>query len=168
MALKTLVLGIGNPILKDDGIGLRVIERLEGLFCDPDITFLKTTLAGLNLLDLLAGFDRAIIVDAIQAGGKVGEVYRLSPQDFVARDRFPYLHTIDLFQALMLGRMLNRSMPDKVIIVAIEVKNVSDFGEDLTLDVERAIPTAVDRVLRELARGEEISTFRLPLSTPCP
>ena len=166
MASQTLVLGIGNPILKDDGIGLRVIERLEGLFCDPETTFLKTTSAGLNLLDLLAGFDRAIIVDAIQTGGKIGEVYRLSPEDFVARDGFPYLHTIDLFQTLMLGRMLNRSVPDEIIIVAIEVKNVSDFGEDLTLEAERAIPAAMDQVLRELARGEEISTFRLPLSTP--
>ena len=154
MAFKTLVLGIGNPILKDDGIGLQVVERLEGLFCDPDTTFLKTTMAGLNLLDLLAEFDRAIVVDAIQAGGKIGEVYRLSPEDFVARDGFPHLHTIDFFQTLMLGRTLNRSMPDDVIIVAIEVKNVSDFGEDLTIEVERAIPTAVDQVLRELQRGE--------------
>jgi len=154
MPLTTLVLGIGNPILKDDGIGLRVVDRLEDLHNDPNVTFLKTTLAGLNLLDLLAGFRRAIIVDAIQTGGEVGEVYRLSPRDFVVRDRFSHLHSLDFFQTLSLGRRLTGDIPDEVIIVAIEVKNVSDFGEDLTPEVERAVPAAVDQVLRELAIGQ--------------
>ena len=147
---KTLVLGIGNPILKDDGIGLRVVEKLEGLFYDPRVTFLQTTLAGLNLLDLLSGFDRAIIVDAIQTGGRLGQVYRFSPQDFMTRHEFPYLHNIDFFQTLLLGRMLTENMPEKVVIVAIEVKDVSDFGEGLTPEVESAIPDAVDQVLSEL------------------
>lgn len=147
---KTLVLGIGNPILKDDGIGLRVVEKLEGSFSDPRVTFLQTTLAGLNLLDLLSGFDRAIIVDAIQTGGRLGQVYRFSPQDFMTRHEFPYLHNIDFFQTLLLGRMLTENMPEKVVIVAIEVKDVSDFGEGLTPEVESAIPDAVDQVLSEL------------------
>ena len=147
---KTLVLGIGNPILKDDGIGLRVVQKLEGSFSDPGVTFLQTTLAGLNLLDLLSGFDRAIIVDAIQTGGRLGQVYRFSPQDFMTRHEFPYLHNIDFFQTLLLGRMLTENMPEKVVIVAIEVKDVSDFGEGLTPEVESAIPDAVDLVLSEL------------------
>jgi hydrogenase maturation protease len=146
---KTLVLGIGNPILKDDGIGLRVVEKLKGSFSDPRVTFLQTTLAGLNLLDLLSGFD-AIIVDAIQTGGRLGQVYRFSPQDFMTRHEFPYLHNIDFFQTLLLGRMLTENMPEKVVIVAIEVKDVSDFGEGLTPEVESAIPDAVDQVLSEL------------------
>ncbi len=92
--MKTLVLGMGNPILRDDRIGLRVLEELEGLFFDSDVTLRTSTLAGMNLLECLIGFDRAILVDAIQTGGEPGSVYRLSPQDFIARHALPHLHNM--------------------------------------------------------------------------
>ena len=71
--MKTLVLGLGNPILSDDGVGLRVARELENRLDQQEVTVVETSMAGLDLLDLLAGYDRAIIVDAIQTvGGKVG------------------------------------------------------------------------------------------------
>lgn len=76
---KTLVLGLGNPILSDDGVGLRVAAGLEGRLGEG-VTVIEASLAGLDLLELLSGYDRAIIIDAIQTeGGQPGRIYRLDP-----------------------------------------------------------------------------------------
>ena len=153
--MKTLVLGMGNPILRDDGIGLRVVEELEGLFFDSGVTLQTSTLAGINLLEILIGFDRAIIVDAIQTGGEPGSVYRLTPQDFVARHTLPHVHNIDFFQSLTLARNVIPNMPKDVVIVGIEVGDALNFGENLTPEVERSIPSAVEQILGILKEGHE-------------
>ena len=166
--MKTLVIGMGNPILRDDRIGLRVIEELEGLSFDSDVTLQTSTLAGMNLLESLIGFDRAIIVDAIQTGGEPGSVYRLSPQDFIARHAFPHLHNIDFFQTLMLGRGLIPDLPDDVVIIGVEVKDVSNFGEDLTPEIERSVPSAVGQILQILKDGHRSTSLIASLSCACP
>ncbi|MGB2852819.1 MAG: hydrogenase maturation protease, partial [Dehalococcoidia bacterium] len=67
--MKTLVLGLGNPILSDDAVGLRVVEELEGRVDQQEVKLVETTVAGLGLLDFLTGHDRAIIIDSIQTVG---------------------------------------------------------------------------------------------------
>ena len=166
--MKTLVLGMGNPILRDDRIGLRVVEELEGLFFDPDVTLQTSTLSGMNLLECLIGFDRAVIVDAIQTGGEPGTVYRLSPGDFISRHAFPHLHNTDFFQDLMLARGLIPELPRDVVIIGIEVKDVSNFGEDLTPEVERSIPLAVGQILQIVKDGHRSTSLIEPLSCACP
>lgn len=166
--MKTLVLGMGNPILRDDRIGLRVLEELEGLFFDSDVTLQTSTLAGMNLLECLIGFDRAILVDAIQTGREPGSVYRLSPQDFIARHALPHVHTSDFFQTLNLARGLIPDIPNDVVIIGIEVKDVSNFGEDLTPEVEQSIPLAVGQIL-QIVKEEDRRTSRIEsLSCACP
>lgn len=71
--MKTLILGLGNTILSDDGVGIRIIEELQSRISDPDITVSETNVSGLSLLDIIIGYDKVIIVDAIQTvGGKPG------------------------------------------------------------------------------------------------
>lgn len=67
--MKTLVLGMGNPILCDDGVGIRVARVLLEKPQLPDVTIEEFSLAGMDLLELLSGYDRAIIIDAIEADG---------------------------------------------------------------------------------------------------
>ena len=154
--MKTLILGIGNPILCDDAIGLRVIDELEGLFLFPGITLHKTSLAGINLLDILIDFDRAIIVDAIQTGGIPGEVYCLTPEQLTSRQNVSLPHlNIDFSQILILGKRLNQIMPAEVVMVAIEADDIFNFGEGLTPRVEQSIPSAVEQVLSILKRWDE-------------
>ena len=77
-ALKTLVLGMGNPILCDDGVGLRLTAAIRGglAACSDHVTVSDCTVGGLNLLDVIAGFDRLIVLDSIKtAGGKPGSWY---------------------------------------------------------------------------------------------
>jgi hydrogenase maturation protease len=148
--MKTLILGIGNPILRDDGVGPRIIRELQGQVSDPDITFEETSLSGINLMELLTGFDSAIIVDALQSGGRPGEIRWLKPQDFKRNETPPLQHGIGLLQALELGKALDQPMPEEVDILAIEAEDVSSFGEGLTADVEKAVPAAVAQVRRAI------------------
>jgi len=152
--MKTLILGLGNPILSDDGVGVEVARALEGRLSHQEVTVMETSMAGLNLLDLLVNFDRAIIIDAIQtAGGKAGQIYRLEPSAFAATRHAVSPHDVNFATALELGNRLGLALPQQIIIFAIEVENVSSFSEKCTPEVERAIPVCVEKVIQALNEG---------------
>lgn len=145
--MKKLVLGLGNPILSDDGVGFRVIEELKKTVRTKDITLENAALAGLELLDLLSGYDRVIIVDAIQAGGRPGQLYRLTPGSLQSTSHAGTPHDVNFATALELGKKLNIPLPEKIDIVAIEVLDVTHFSESCTPEVAKAIPEGVKMVM---------------------
>jgi len=150
--MKTLVLGLGNPILSDDGVGIRVAAELEGRLDPQEVTVMETSMAGLSLLDLLAGYDKAVVIDAIQTvGGKAGQVYRLDPEVFDATRHAASAHDVNFATALELGKKLGLALPQEIIIFAIEAADVTTFGEECTPEVRRAIPVCVKMVVRELS-----------------
>ena len=107
-----MILGLGNPILSDDGVGLRVARELEDRLNRPEVTVMETSVAGLDFLDLLVGYDRAIIIDAIQTvGGKVGQVYRFEPGDFDATLHASTPHDVNFATAIELGNRLGLDIP---------------------------------------------------------
>jgi hydrogenase maturation protease len=149
--MKTLVLGLGNPILSDDGVGIRVARALAGCLDAPDVTIMEANVGGLNLLDLLTGFDRAIIIDAIKTNdGKPGKVYRLGPESFDVTRRGAATHGISLSTALELGRRIGLPLPTEIVILGVEVADISTFSEKGTREVERAIPACIKKVIEEL------------------
>jgi len=150
--MKTLILGIGNSVISDDGVGCKVARKLERrLKGHPNITVKETSLSGLSLLDEVAGYERLIIIDAIQTrGGKPGAVYKLSPGDFKT-GRMAVIHDLGLFSALELGRKLEMNMPGEVVIFAIEAKDMVTFSEKLSPEVKKAVPKAVDMVVKEVS-----------------
>jgi len=149
--MKTVVLGLGNPILCDDGVGIRVARELERRVNREDVEVLEASLSGLGLLDLLAGYDRAVIIDAIETGkGKAGEIYRLGPEDFESARHLSGVHDADFATALDFGRQAGLSLPRQIVIFAVEAADTSTFSEECTPDVSRAIPVCVEMVLQEL------------------
>jgi hydrogenase maturation protease len=149
--MKTLVLGIGNPILSDDGVGLRVAQEVGKKLDDPQITISETSAAGLSLLDSIIDHDKVIIIDAIQTEeGKAGQIYRMKPEDFSSAKHVSSPHQINLVTALELGKMLDLSMPQGITIFAVEAKDTTSFSEGCTPEVEQAIPEVVKMVLAEL------------------
>jgi len=149
--MKTLILGLGNPILSDDGVGLRVAEELKGRLDQQEVTVEETSMAGLSLLDLLAGYDRAILIDAIQtADGKAGQIYRLDPEAFDVTRHAASPHDVNFATALELGNRLGLALPRQIVIFAIEVADASTFSEECTPEVRRAIPVCVNMILQEL------------------
>ena len=149
--LGTLVLGLGNTICGDDGVGIRIAQALKEDVCGLEAEVTETTAAGIGLLDLIMGYDRLIVVDAIQTKeGEAGQVYRFGLEDLPASLHSATLHDVDLTTALELGRRLGMGMPREVIIFAVEVADTTTFREGCTPEVERSIPVVARLVLQEL------------------
>ena len=149
--MKTLILGLGNPILSDDGVGIHTARALEGKLNQQEITVMETTMAGLSLLDLLVNFDRAIIIDAIQTReGKVGQIYRLELEAFNTTQHASTPHDVNFATALELGKRLGLALPQQIVIFAIEVEDVTTFSERCTPEVEPVVPVCVEKVIQEL------------------
>jgi len=149
--LKTLILGLGNPYLSDDSAGLLVIRELEKRLSNPDVSLNETSLAGITLLDFIVGYDKVIIVDAIQSpGGEPGSVYHLTPEQFDTSCHTTSSHDIGVIAAIELGRRLELSMPQEIDIIAIEAGDVVTLREGCTPEVEKAIPIAADIIIKEI------------------
>ena len=155
----TLVVGLGNPILTDDGVGIHVVREVAARCQRGGVTFVEASAGGLRLLDTIAGYDCAIIVDAVQTrAGKPGDVYRLCLDDLRAWQTSFYsvsTHSLSLPDALALGRSLGLALPgdDALVVIAVAVEDVLTFSEACTAAVAAAIPRAVEAVLAELIGG---------------
>lgn len=155
--MKTLVIGLGNPILTDDGVGVKVAYELEKILATrhpplADVT--EASAGGLRLMELMLGYDRAIIVDAFTNGSNTpGKMHRMTLDDLRAVSPTQHsasAHDTTLVTALDAGREMGMHLPDEVVIYAIEVENVIDFSDEPTTAVAAAIPGAVTAVLHEL------------------
>lgn len=154
--MNTIVLGLGNPLLRDDGIGLLVTAALKARLDGRAVTVAEPGAAGLNLLDLLEGYKKAIIIDAIQTeGGRAGQVHRLQPDDLRSTLHASSTHDVNFATALELGRRLGLDLPREIVIFGIEVADVTTFGEECTPDVKAAVPICVETVLREVNGGND-------------
>jgi hydrogenase maturation protease len=148
--MKTLVLGLGNTILRDDGAGIYVVralaDRLNGA---ADCR--ESECAGLELVEMLNGYDRAVIIDTIELEGEEpGTVFRLKPDDMRITARLASLHDVDLVTALALGRRLGFGMPDEVTVYAVQGADTRSLGEGCTEPVVRALPALVEEIAAEL------------------
>jgi len=149
--MRILLLGLGNPLLTDDGVGLRVAEELKRRLDKPEVTVESCSLAGLDLLELLSSYDKAIIIDAIQTeAGKTGQIYRLEAGDFSSTQHAATPHDVNFATALELGKRLGLSLPREILIFAIEVADVSTFGEECTTEVEKSLPVCIEMLIQEL------------------
>ena len=161
--MKTLVVGLGNPILTDDGVGVKVAYEIERILSSRQppatshhIDVTEASAGGLRLMEMMIGYDRAIIVDAFTNGdNQPGRMHRMTLDDLRAVSPTQHsasAHDTTLVTALDSGKALGLHLPDEVIIFAIEVENVIDFSEEPTTAVAAAIPGAVTAVLTELER----------------
>lgn len=148
----TVVIGLGNPILGDDAVGLRVAQALRAELAGVAGVVVKELHAGgMRLMDAVAGFERAVIVDAMRTGAlRPGSVHRLEAGELGRARNLASTHDTNLPTALALGRMLGLRMPLEVTVFGIEALEVETFGEALSADVQRSVPEAVRLVAREL------------------
>jgi hydrogenase maturation protease len=141
--MNKVVLGIGNPIIGDDGVAFHVIEALQADPPPGDVTFTGADVSGLAILDLITGYDEVIIVDAIQTvNGIPGEIYRLALDDFRVTKHTISPHDVDLPTALEIGKILKINLPSKISIIAIEIPDAYVFSTVLTDAVSAAVTPA--------------------------
>jgi hydrogenase maturation protease len=152
---RTLILGLGNPILSDDGIGCHVARALKEKLEEPDIDVIEDSIAGLDFLDLLSRYDRAIIIDGIQTRkGTPGQIYQFEP-DMLANTRHASTpHDVNLATALEIGRKLSLPLPQQIKIFGIEVKDVTSFGIECTSEVMKAVRACATMVILGLRGGK--------------
>jgi len=145
---KTLVLGLGNDLLTDDAIGLRVVREVaHRLAGDSRVDVRETTEMGLALLDFIVGYERVILVDSIQTGrcppGTIHELDATRLKQLTGRTP----HFLGIGETLALGRQLGLAMPTEVRILAVEVADPFTLGTELTPTLRRIMPRVVRRVL---------------------
>lgn len=150
---RVLILGLGNTILSDDGVGIYAVRRARELLEPGEpIDVEEAELAGFGLMDLLEGYGACVIVDAVEWMDLApGEVRRIEIGDFAPTTRLAAGHQIDLPTALELGRTLDRPMPERVVILAVGVEDPRLLGETCTEAVIAAIEPAA-RLAVDLAR----------------
>ncbi len=156
MESLVLVLGLGNPLRGDDGIGPRIIEELTRRGLPEGVTAQDVGNAGLDLLNLLEGRERTVIIDAAEMGREPGQFVRFTPDEVrltQAGDHFS-IHNAGLSEALALADALGRTLPD-LVIFGVQPAEI-DWREGLTQAVEATIPALTDAVMAELEQFGEL------------
>jgi hydrogenase maturation protease len=158
----TLVIGLGNPILGDDGVGWKVVDELERRVGDGRaragaVELDRMSVGGLALMERLVGYERAILVDAVLGNDRLGTVWSRPLQAVATRpgSHLDSAHDASLAEAIEAGRALGARLPDEITVVGIAVRRVDEFDERLSAPVAGAVDTAVETVARLLATSPE-------------
>jgi hydrogenase maturation protease len=150
---KTLILGIGNDILTDDGIGSRLVSDLINLICDPDIHYDTACCGGLEIVEYIKDYERVVFIDAIRTqAGRPGDVYYFIPSDFRETSHLSSLHDVSFLTALKLGHTLNLGLTGDLHIIAIEIIEDMEFSEELTCQLKKRYPEILEEVLAIVKR----------------
>ena len=169
--MKTLVVGLGNPILGDDGVGWRVAEEVKRQLTSPaprlrhpsqggrgdvgeggNIDVDCLSLGGISLMERLIGYERAILIDAFISEKESGAitVSKLSELPDYSAFHITSVHDTSLQNAIKLGKSLGAKLPDDVTVVGISAKYVYDFSEELSQTVSESVPKATQIVINML------------------
>jgi len=147
---STLVLGVGNPILTDDGIGIKIAQKLKEE--KPYLEVIETSEAAIAVLDLIviAGCDKLIIVDSIKTEqGKLGELYKFELEDLKPAKDFSTSHGVDIATVFELGQKAGYSVPRDISIYAVEIKDNTTFGEECTDKIREKIPAIARQIIEK-------------------
>ncbi|MBI5352203.1 MAG: hydrogenase maturation protease [Chloroflexi bacterium] len=153
--MKTLVVGLGNPILGDDGVGWKVAETVEKLLppgAPIDVDYLS--LGGISLMEHLIGYDHVYLIDAFASDEPVGSISVMKLSDLPNYSAFHTTSTHDtsLQNAIELGKLMKTPLPNEVTVIGVAIARAYDFSEDLSAPVAEAVPLAAKILLNMLAR----------------
>ena len=153
--MKTLVLGIGNDILGDDGVGIYIARALARRVSATDVKVQETGAAGLSLLELIKGYERLIIADAILTDNtEVGKIHRLTLKDLAKTNNSITPHDAALVTTLEIGNSLfPGEMPREVVVYGVQTANVEQFSGKMTPAVKGVVQEVVRLILAEI-RGD--------------
>jgi hydrogenase maturation protease len=155
MPCPILILGVGNTLLRDEGVGVRVVQTMAQQGSIAGVEFYDGGTAGLDLLDVLAGRRKVIVVDAIASGSKPGTVLRFGPEELPVW-LGPSQHDLGLLETLAIAKQLG-SAPQEVVVFGITPKEV-DFGMDLSPEIAKLVPEIIGQIRAELERTELLET----------
>ena len=147
--MKVLILGMGNPILSDDGVGLAVAERLRELISGADVV--SETMIGLGLLERIAGYDRIYVIDAMIAPNpNVGKIRKITPEGKEGTRHLFSSHGLNFFELMELGARLGQRMPEVGAVYGIEIWPEVAFGEELSPPLQEKLAALTEAIARDI------------------
>jgi hydrogenase maturation protease len=156
---RVLILGLGNPLLGDEGIGARVVNELKKLELPDGVSAVEGGTAGLGLISLMEGYQRVIVVDAADMDRPPGQGVRFTPSEvrFKTAKALFSLHQMGLGEVLTLTAALEVT-PANLVIIGVQPGRI-EAGAGLSPEVERAIPQIISMVLDELEATADSSAL---------
>lgn len=144
---KILILGMGNDILTDDGIGPRLVRDLAKMKVSPLVRFEVACCGGLEIMEYIKGYSKVVFIDAIRTiDGKPGDVYNFNLSGFRETSHLSNLHDINFLTALKLGKNLDLDLPSDLHIIAVEIVEDMEFGEEFSEPVKKQYPRILEKV----------------------
>ncbi len=150
---RVFVMGIGNILMKDEGVGCRIIEELQARYEFPDnVDVVDSGTMGMVLLNMFRDYDFILVVDAVDGTGyEPGTVVRMSPEDIAGNQVMHSLHDMRFIDVLKAADMIGIRPEGHVVGVQVEDMNPQELTIGLSEPVEAALDTAIDAVLTALA-----------------
>lgn len=153
---RILILGIGNILLKDEGVGVRVAEKMKELSLPPDVEVIDGGTGGLDLVYCIEGREKVVVVDAVKAGSPPGTLFRFTDKDLAGKKGFiRSAHGIDFSDVVAVSNFLG-SKPSQIIFLGIEPEDLS-IGMELSAKIEKMIPVLINLVFKEISKNSQHS-----------
>jgi hydrogenase maturation protease len=151
---RILVLGVGNILLHDEGVGVRVVEKLQAEYdFSANVELMDGGTLGLRLMDPISEVDVLIVVDAVKNGEPPGTIYRLPAELLDKRVAFKNsLHQLNLVETLALAEIVGKS-PSTAVVIGVEPADISPWGTELTQVIQGRVCDMCDRVLEEIEKA---------------
>ena len=166
--MKTIVVGIGNPILGDDGVGIYIVRNLQKKnFYHNDVCFEEAQTGGMNLLDIIRGYEKAILIDAVSLPGlNQGQIKKFKVEDLqTIHSQNP--HDVSFPEALLLANTLGDvEIPKDITIIGVNLKRIPiEFSDSLSNEIKTCIPQAVAFVQKEITKSIAKSMIKQRVDT---
>ena len=144
-----LILGIGNVLLTDEGVGVRVAEEMKKMTLPQDVEVIDGGVGGLNLQYCVEGRKKVIVVDTVKAGAPPGTLFRFTDKDLAAKKgTIRSAHGIDFSDVIDVCRFLG-TKPDEIIFLGIEPESL-DAAMELSPNIEKMVPVLINLVMKEI------------------
>jgi hydrogenase maturation protease len=148
--MRVLVLGIGNILLSDEGIGVRAVEELRKNYSFSDgVEIMDGGTLGIDLLYFMEGFQKLLVIDAVLGGDSPGTLYKFKGDEVKAYFRKKVsAHELGFQEVLALADLLGRK-PEEIVLIGIEPESL-DISVELSYSIKRRMQDLMDKVLEQL------------------
>jgi hydrogenase maturation protease len=145
--MRTLVIGLGNLLRTDDGAGIHIINKINETH--PEIETVDAAMGSIEIIEAMRGYDRAMIVDAIETGAEPGTIFRVNLAGGEAPPVITHSHGTDLLTTLQFGyKLYPDEMPKEIIMLAIEAEDTKTISDEPTYRVREAISDVVKTIVK--------------------
>jgi hydrogenase maturation protease len=148
---EKLILGLGNEILTDDGIGPKLVEAIKKKINRPGISYLTAAAGGMEILEMIKDYNEVMIIDAIRTkDGIPGTIYHLTPKDFRETLHISSFHDVNFLTALKLAEKIDIAVPERIEILAVEIVEDLTFSNEFSPEIRRKFNLIYTEVIEKV------------------